>query len=160
MIKGLKYFFISLLVFFLASCALFSKRSDVEGPHSKDILSKDIDSDNPGSDSGKIKGLSTVFFAYDSSVLSDSSKKILKSNAQWIQKKKRVKKVELEGHCDSMGSEAYNIGLGLRRAQAVKTFLVSQGVDENHFSIVSYGEERPLSGEHSKNRRVNFVPIY
>lgn len=147
-------------IFCTVSCSIFSKKSDIEGPMSEEILSKDIESDNPGSDSGKIKGLETVYFAYDSSVLTEATKDTLKSNAKWIRKKSRVKRVELEGHCDSMGSEAYNVGLGLRRAQSVKTFLISLGMSEDQFSIVSYGEERPISTEHSKNRRVNFVPIY
>ena len=158
----LRFAFLGVSLLLTASCSMLSKKtkSDIEGPASKDILSKDIESDSPGSDSGKIRGLETVYFAYDSSVLSGKTKAILKSNAEWIKKKKRVKKVELEGHCDSMGSEAYNVGLGLRRAQSVKTFMTSIGISENKFSIVSYGEERPLSTDHSKNRRVNFVPIY
>ena len=154
------FFVLPVFIFFTVSCSILQKKSDIEGPHSKDILSKDIESDSPGSDSGKIKGLETVFFAYDSSTLSDKTKKTLKKNVKWIQNKKRVKRVELEGHCDSMGSEAYNVGLGLRRAQSVKTFLISLGVSADQFSIVSYGEERPISMENARNRRVNFVPIY
>ncbi len=144
------------------SCASMKKwfggGDDIED--GSDILSKNIDSDATGSDSGSIDGLSTVFFAYDSSVLSGETKEMLRDNAQWVRDKSNISRMELEGHCDSMGSEAYNIGLGLRRAQAVKTFLISLGISEDRFSIVSYGEERPLSGDNSRNRRVNFVPIY
>ena len=139
----------------------FSKKSDIEGPMAQDILSKDMDSDSQGSDSGSIDGLSTVFFAYDSSALLESTKEALRMNAKWIEDNSKVTRIELEGHCDSMGSEAYNIGLGLRRAQSVKNFLMSEGVSADRFSIVSYGEERPLSpSDHSRNRRVNFVPVY
>ena len=148
-------------IFFTVSCAMFSKKSDIEGPMADDIVNKDIDSDSRGSDSGQLEGLETVYFAYDSSVLSESTKQTLRSNMEWFKKNKRISRVELEGHCDSMGSEAYNIGLGLRRAQAVKTFLISLGMSDDQFSIVSYGEERPLSSsDNSRNRRVNFVPIY
>lgn len=137
------------------------KDSDIEGDMAGDIVSQDMDADQRGSDTGDISGLSSVFFAYDSSVLSEDTKDTLKENVEWIKDNSRVSRVELEGHCDPMGSEAYNIGLGLRRAQAVKTYLVSLGVSEDKFSIVSYGEERPLSQtDNSKNRRVNFVPIY
>lgn len=137
------------------------KDSDIEGDMAGDIVSQDMDADQRGSDSGDIDGLSSVFFAYDSSVLSESAKKDLRDNVDWINDNSRVDRVELEGHCDPMGSEAYNVGLGLRRAQAVKTFLISLGVSNDKFSIVSYGEEKPLSQtDNSKNRRVNFVPIY
>ena len=137
---------------------MFGKGDDIEG--GSDIISKNIDNDSSGSDSENISGLSTVFFAYDSSMLSDDTKETLRANMKWMQDNSNVSRVELEGHCDSIGSEAYNIGLGLRRAQSVKTFLVSLGVSEDRFSIVSYGEERPLSSDSSRNRRVNFVPIY
>ena len=148
-------------IFFTASCTMFSKKSDIEGPMADDIVNKDIDSDSRGSDSGRLEGLETVYFAYDSSTLSDIAKQTLRSNMDWFKKNKRISRVELEGHCDSMGSEAYNIGLGLRRAQTVKTFLISLGMSEDQFSIVSYGEERPISSsDNSRNRRVNFVPIY
>ena len=155
-----------LFSFCTISCSNLLKKlkgqgSDIEGDMAGDIVSQDMDSDQRGSDSGDIDGLSSVFFAYDSSVLSEAAKKALRENKQWLEDNKRVVRVELEGHCDPMGSEAYNIGLGLRRARAVKIFLISLGVSEDQFSIVSYGEERPLSQtDNSKNRRVNFVPIY
>ena len=155
-----------LFSFFTISCAnlwkkMTGKDSDIEGDMAGDIVSQDMDADQRGSDSGDISGLSSVFFAYDSSSLSETAKETLRENMDWIKENGRVSRVELEGHCDPMGSEAYNIGLGLRRAQAVKTFLISLGVSEDKFSIVSYGEERPLSQtDNSKNRRVNFVPIY
>ena len=137
------------------------KKSDIEGPMAQDIVAQDVDTDQQGSDSGNIRGLSTVFFAYDSFQLSESTKEALRKNVEWVKNKSRVQRVELEGHCDSMGSEPYNIGLGLRRAQAVKSFLISAGITEDKLSVVSYGEERPLSQtDNSRNRRVNFVPIY
>ncbi len=154
-----------LFIFFTISCSSlwnkFGQGSDIEGAAAGDIISQDMSEDQRGSDSGDIDGLSSVFFAYDSSVLSETTKETLRDNAEWMKNNTRASRVELEGHCDPMGSEAYNIGLGLRRAQAVKTFLISSGVSEDQFSIVSYGEERPLSQtDNSKNRRVNFVPIY
>lgn len=150
--------------FYTISCSTMMskfKKSDIDGPMAQDIVAQDVDTDQQGSDSGNIRGLSTVFFAYDSSQLSESTKEALRQNVEWVKKKSRVKRVELEGHCDSMGSEPYNIGLGLRRAQAVKSFFISSGISEAKLSVVSYGEERPLSQtDHSRNRRVNFVPIY
>ncbi len=149
--------------FLLVSCASFKKKDPNKfvGPGSADISSQDIDSDSKGSDSGIITGLSTVYFSYDQSTLSEKTKQMLLANIRWIRSKSDVRSVELEGHCDSMGSESYNIGLGRRRAEAVKNFLIENGISASKLSAVSYGEEQPISSVNfSKNRRVNFVPIY
>ena len=72
--------------------------------------------------------------------------------------------VRLEGNTDERGSREYNIGLGERRAQAVRRAMLLQGVAETQLSTVSYGAERPAVEGHdeaawSKNRRVmiNYV---
>ena len=154
------------LCFTLFSCSSLDKEAEVDpnnmiGGEVSDISTQDINLDNKGSDSGTIEGLSTVYFAYDSSFLSEEAKAALQENLSWIQSHTEVKNLELEGHCDAMGSESYNIGLGRRRAESVKNFLIAQGIEASRLSIISYGEERPLSEtEYSKNRRVNFVPIY
>ena len=155
--------FLVVLSLFLTSCALLKKKdpNNLVGAGAGDISSKDIDSDNTGSDGGGLDGLSTIYFAYDSSVLSQKARQTLAENLSWMQNHSEVKSLTLEGHCDSMGLEAYNIGLGRRRAEAVRQFLLSQGLSDSQVSIVSYGEERPLSDwDHAKNRRVNFVPVY
>lgn len=69
--------------------------------------------------------------------------------------------VFVEGHCDERGPEAYNLALGSRRANAVRTMLVEQGVSPDNVFTISYGKERPLVFEHheeafSKNRRAEF----
>jgi peptidoglycan-associated lipoprotein len=72
--------------------------------------------------------------------------------------------VRLEGHADERGSREYNIGLGERRAQAVRRALMLQGVAESQLSTVSYGEERPVTTGSSddawaQNRRVEIIYI-
>ena len=74
----------------------------------------------------------------------------------------RRPKVRLEGHTDERGSREYNIGLGERRAQAVRRALLLQGATDAQLSTVSYGEERPAVAGHdeaawAKNRRVEIV---
>ena len=153
-----------LFSFTVISCATLKDKEDknqLTGVEAEDISSQDIDSDNKGSDSGTIDGLSTVYFAYDSSSLSSETKDILMKNIDWINNNSQVTSVTLEGHCDQMGSEAYNIGLGNRRAIAVQSFLIENGISTEKLSVISYGEERPFSDiDDSKNRRVNFVPVY
>lgn len=129
---------------------------------SANIGSQDMAFDAQGSDSGKINGLQSVRFDYDSSSLSTESRRQLGENADWIKANKGT--VQVEGHCDSRGSAEYNLALGERRAKAVKNYLVSLGVDSKRLTIISYGEEKPIAtGDseeaYAKNRRVNFVPL-
>lgn len=154
---------------FILSCSYLQKITgskedsmNLEGPGSEDIVNMDIDSDNKGSDSGTIDGLSTVFFALDSSSLNTETKELLKKNVEWLNNNPQVIRMELEGHCDPLGSEAYNIGLGQRRAESIKNYLQNTlGVSAEKLSLISYGEEKLLSStENHLNRRVNFVPVY
>jgi peptidoglycan-associated lipoprotein len=126
------------------------------------IGSQDMSFDSQGSDSGKISGLATVHFEYDSSTLTTETRRQLADNAEWIKNNKAT--VQIEGHCDSRGSAEYNLALGERRAKAVKNYMVSLGIDSKRMTIISYGEEKPIaSGDtedaYAKNRRVNFVPL-
>ncbi len=140
----------------------FQNRPQIEGAGAENISDNtDIDSDTKGSDSGNIDGLSSVYFALDSSELTEDIKETLNANKVWMDSNINVQRIILEGHCDPLGSEAYNIGLGERRAQSVFNYLSSIGLDENKMSIVSYGEEKILSEiNNGLNRRVNFVPQY
>lgn len=105
--------------------------------------------------------LQDVNFAYDSSVLSDSAKQTLKTNAQWISKNK-VSGVVVEGHCDERGTNEYNLALGERRAKSAMEYVKTLGVPSDKLSIVSYGAEIPLDPGHNeaayaKNRRAHFA---
>ena len=51
--------------------------------------------------------------------------------------------ITVEGHCDERGTREYNLALGERRANAVRNYLVAQGVDPNRIQTISYGKERP-----------------
>ncbi len=156
------------LLSFLSSCAYLKKMTggssegpQIEGEGAENIGLADIDSDAKGSDSGHIDGLSTVYFELDSSHLTESVKSALQANKAWLDNNPNVKRIILEGHCDPLGSEAYNIGLGERRAQSVFNYLRSLGLSESKMSIVSYGEEKLFSAiDNHLNRRVNFVPQY
>lgn len=127
------------------------------------IADKDITTDPQGSDSGKIDGLSTVFFDYDKASLTSDAKSKLSANANWIKSHANYT-IQIEGHTDSRGSVEYNLALGERRAKSVKSYLEGLGVDSKRMTIISYGEEKPLvPGDNeaawAKNRRANFVPL-
>lgn len=98
-----------------------------------------------------------VFFKFDSSTLSDRSKRTLDKIANWLENNEDVN-ILIEGHCDERGTREYNLALGQRRANAVKKYLVSQGISAKRIKTISYGKEKPAvlgKGEAvwSKNRR-------
>ncbi len=104
--------------------------------------------------------LETVLFEYDSYILTTTSQQLLKSNVERLKKNPEVK-IAVEGHCDERGSDEYNLALGERRALTTKNYLAELGVNPKYITIISYGEERPVSTGHNEmawkqNRRVEF----
>ena len=102
-----------------------------------------------------------IYFAFDSSVLSDQAQQILNSKADYLRTNPDIM-ITVEGHCDDRGTDVYNIALGDRRAKSVKIFLVALGIDTNRLNTVSYGEGRPIATRHddaswARNRRAQFV---
>jgi peptidoglycan-associated lipoprotein len=85
-----------------------------------------------------------VFFESDSSELSPQSIAILDKQADWLQRYNRYA-FTVEGHADERGTREYNIALGARRAQAVRDYLTSRGVQGNRMRTISYGKERPVA---------------
>lgn len=83
-----------------------------------------------------------VFFGYDSSELSAEGRATLEKQAQWLRTYANTT-VTIEGHCDERGTREYNLALGERRANAVRNYLISLGVDANRINTISYGKERP-----------------
>ncbi len=85
-----------------------------------------------------------VFFAYDSSTLTDNAEEVLDTQVNWLNMRKHKNvNVIVQGYCDERGTREYNLALGERRANAVKNYLVSQGVAADRISVISYGKERP-----------------
>lgn len=98
-----------------------------------------------------------VLFAVDQSTLSDAARATLVAQAGWLMANPEYAAI-IEGHADEQGTREYNLALGARRANAVKEFLVSQGVSSARLRTVTYGKERPIelcSAEacYAKNRR-------
>ena len=102
-----------------------------------------------------------IYFDFDSSEIRPEFVSVIAAHAHALARNASIR-VRLEGHTDERGSPEYNIGLGERRAQAVRRALLLQGVAESQVATVSYGEERPaVTGQTeaawAKNRRVEFV---
>ncbi|HYG86529.1 MAG TPA: peptidoglycan-associated lipoprotein Pal [Azospirillum sp.] len=83
-----------------------------------------------------------VFFGTDKFDLTPEARATLDHQAQWMQQYKQVT-VTIEGHADERGTREYNLGLGEKRANTVKNYLVASGVNASRIKILSYGKERP-----------------
>lgn len=105
-----------------------------------------------------------VFFAFNSYALSSQAKIQLQKQAEWLKSHPETI-ANIEGHCDERGTKTYNIGLGYKRAEIVKAFLVQHGIDTERLSVVSYGKEKPKESGHNEsvwkqNRRaVTYITI-
>ena len=112
-------------------------------------------------DFAAVPELADVFFDFDKYDIRPGDAKTLDANANWL-KSNPNHLVLIEGHCDERGTNEYNRALGERRAKSTMNYLVSQGVQANRITIISYGEERPQCTEHNeacwaKNRRAHFL---
>jgi peptidoglycan-associated lipoprotein len=101
-----------------------------------------------------------IFFEFDKAILTPEAREALTKNGAWLRINADVA-ITIEGHCDERGTNEYNLALGDRRAENVKTFLVDLGIDRSRLTTISFGEERPLvrgEGEAfwAQNRRARF----
>ena len=101
-----------------------------------------------------------IYFDFDSSEVRAADQDLVARHAMQLGNNPGMR-VRLEGHADERGSREYNIGLGERRAQAVRRMLMVQGVPSDQISTVSFGEERPVAfgsseSDYAQNRRVEF----
>lgn len=118
------------------------------------------DEEVPGPQQGLLQKR-TVYFDFDSAEIRGDGIDIVAAHAKYLAAHPEAR-VRLEGNTDERGSREYNIGLGERRAQAVRRAMLLQGASDNQISTVSYGEERPAVPGHNeaawaKDRRVDIV---
>jgi peptidoglycan-associated lipoprotein len=85
-----------------------------------------------------------VFFESDSSELTSQSVTTLERQAQWLQNYSQYAFI-IEGHADERGTREYNIALSARRAQTVRDYLASRGVNPQRMRTIAYGKERPVA---------------
>jgi peptidoglycan-associated lipoprotein len=103
----------------------------------------------------------TVYFDFDSAVIKGDGTDIVSAHAKYLSDHADAR-IRLEGNTDERGSPEYNIGLGMRRAQAVRQALLLQGASAGQITVTSYGAEHPVDPAHNedawaKNRRVDIV---
>lgn len=167
-----KYKFLAVAFFFVALAGCASQ--DIPDPDPSDTTygSEDGASTDGMDNSGLLDGedvaydpsagelADIVYFDFDSFELGPDETEIATRLGRQLSEKSFLS-VRLEGHADERGSREYNIGLGERRAQAVRRVLLLQGAQPSQIATVSFGEERPAAmgndeSAWSQNRRVEF----
>ncbi len=96
-----------------------------------------------------VKATDRVYFDYDAYNLDTDDQRSLSSQIAWL-KQFPSTRVEVQGHADERGTRDYNIALGERRAQSVKSFLVAQGIAESRIQTISFGKDKPLDPGHDE----------
>jgi len=131
----------------------------VEDPVEDPLMSADMQVVN---DELRRRGFSPdIYFNLDDSTLSDESRERLARNAELLRAQPQFQ-VTIEGHADERGTNEYNLALGERRANAVRDYMSSLGVDGGRMRTLSYGEERPVCTDNdescwSQNRRGHLI---
>lgn len=132
--------------------------TDTSGVDSSGVATEDA-----AGPSGELLSKRVVYFDLDRADIRADSQPVITAHARYLAGA-TAQKVRLEGHADERGSREYNIGLGERRAQAVRRALLLLGVAESQLATVSYGEERPAAAgsdeqAYGLNRRVEIVYV-
>jgi peptidoglycan-associated lipoprotein len=162
----------------VAGCAKKTKPDDeagsVLGPGDEGFVTQPLTDDELWADGRPVEGefgatdtpaalagQTVIYFDFDSSAIRAEYSQTVAGHAAHLVANPGTT-IRLEGHTDERGSREYNIGLGERRAQAVRRALMLQGVRAEQLTTVSYGEERPaVTGSDDEawamNRRVEIV---
>jgi peptidoglycan-associated lipoprotein len=115
----------------------------------------------PAKGQGGALGQRAIYYAFDAFAVSDEYKPVAQAHAGFLAKHGKSK-LTLQGNCDERGSREYNLALGQRRADGVKTLLTLGGAASEQIEVVSFGKEKPAAAGHdeeawAKNRRVDIV---
>jgi peptidoglycan-associated lipoprotein len=133
MIRGAKFVAVIAAMLAIAGCAKQNDQSALAGAAA------------PGSQQDFVVNVGDrVFFETDSSELTDQARATLDKQAQWLTNYSRYS-FTIEGHADERGTREYNIALGARRAETVRQYLASRGVQAQRMRTISYGKERPVA---------------
>ena len=117
--------------------------------------------ENAINDPNNVLSEKVVYFAFDSNAVGDDFIELVKHHGKYLSFNVNAS-VRLEGHADERGTREYNVALAEQRAQSVKQMMMYEGATNDQISVISYGEEKPVSFGHdeesmSLNRRVEIV---
>src|SRR5262245_32929451 len=141
------------MVIFLVGCAAGKKGTEeeaavVEGgttvePSTEGVESGTGFSGHPLDDPNSLLATKVVYFDYDRSDIRPEDQQVIEAHAAYIASSPTAV-VSLEGHCDERGTREYNLALGERRSNAVRSLMTLMGASAQQLQTVSYGEERPV----------------
>ncbi|MGP1871223.1 MAG: peptidoglycan-associated lipoprotein Pal [Arsenophonus sp.] len=162
--KILKQLIVVLFILLITACNL--KKNNEKNSYGNDLINTN---DNLNTKqffynkkiNRELQSNNIVYFDFDKSDIDIEYEDILNKQAIFLRENPSVN-IIIEGHTDERGSPEYNIALGERRANIIKIYLQSKGVNSNQVSIVSYGKEKPAIYGHdesifSKNRRAVII---
>lgn len=159
--------------FLAAACAgnRAVKMTDVAAPLTRPAAASPTDAARTVDSEPDVRDLATrevpelkaAHFTYDSDLLDETARAILKDNAAYLRSHAEMK-IQVAGNCDQRGTVAYNLALGQRRAAAVRSYYKALGVDNNRVATISYGKEKPLCAESNescweRNRRAATLEV-
>jgi peptidoglycan-associated lipoprotein len=153
MMRGLKFAALFAAALAMSACAKNAEDGAGAGANAAGQAS-------PGSQQDFVVNVGDrVFFETDSTELTPQSRSTLDKQAQWLTTYSQYSQFTVEGHADERGTREYNIALGARRAQTVRDYLASRGIQASRMRTISYGKERPVAVCNdiscwSQNRRV------
>jgi peptidoglycan-associated lipoprotein len=129
-------------------------------PPSGNVQESNLGAENGAATTGA-NPFEDAFFDFNKSDLTPDDQTALTHDAYYL-KSHPNSKIRIGGYCDQRGSEENNLGLGQRRADAAKQFLVNLGIPESSIATVSFGKDRPFCTEttetcYQKNRRAHLV---
>src|SRR5690606_35852049 len=116
---------------------------------------------SPLDDPDSLLSKRVIYFDFDRAEIKPEYRQIIQAHAEYLSANRNTR-IVLEGHTDERGSREYNMGLGERRATAVRSIFTLQGVSSDQIETVSFGEERPVAMGQSEdswrlNRRVEII---
>ena len=146
---------------FLVACSTMDKDADVSS--STDRMNAWGEADITNLEDTKLstrfkKAVSPIiYFDFNAAYLNGAAMDILNEQIAWLQNNPMAM-IVVEGHCDERGTREYNLALGEKRANAVKDYMMANGIDSGRIRTISYGKERPdvfgsTEDAWSKNRR-------
>lgn len=110
---------------------------------------------SPLDDPNSLLSKRVIYFDFDRAEIKPEYRQLIQAHAEYLTANSGTR-VVLEGHTDERGSREYNMGLGERRANAVRSFFTLQGVSSGQIETVSFGEERPVAmGQNEDSWRLN-----
>lgn len=116
---------------------------------------------DPLKDPNGVLAKRSVYFDFDKSVVKDEYRPSVAAHAGYL-KDHGSRKIQIQGNTDARGSREYNLGLGQRRAEAVKKSMEVLGTSSAQLEAVSYGKEKPKAqgnseADHAENRRADIA---